>query len=74
MEPEQSRMARAALDWTLDLTAHNSGVSPNTIRRFERGGVTNQSTVSALQFAYQNAGISFLEDDGKGPGVRLKKQ
>lgn len=66
-------MARAALEWTLELTAHKSGVSPNTIRRFERGGTTNQSTLSALRFTYQDAGIIFIDENGEGPGIRLRK-
>ncbi|OSQ42345.1 hypothetical protein THS27_14785 [Thalassospira sp. MCCC 1A01428] len=73
MTPVQSKMARAALDWTLGLTTHHSGVSQNTISRFERGGVSNQSTISALKFAYENAGIIFLDEENEGPGIRIKK-
>ncbi len=62
-------MARAALDWNLERTADKSGVSPNTIRRFEKGGVTNQSTEKALEFAYKDAGIELIDADA----VRLRK-
>lgn len=66
-------MARAALEWTLELTAHHSGVSPNTIRRFEKGGITNRSTVTALRAALEAAGVIFIDENGQGPGVRLRK-
>jgi len=67
-------MARAALNWTLELTAHKAGVSPNTIRRFEQGGKTNQSTENALRLTFEAHGATFLDDTGEGPGVRIRLQ
>ncbi|WP_417842977.1 helix-turn-helix domain-containing protein [Thalassospira sp.] len=67
-------MARAALNWNLEKLAFESGVSRNTISRFESGLPSNRPTVSALQTAMENAGVIFIAENGEGAGVRLKKQ
>lgn len=66
-------MARAALDWNLEKLAHESGVSRNTISRFEAGQTANRSTVTALRATLESAGIIFIDANGEGPGVRLRK-
>lgn len=74
MEPIQSSMARAALEWTVQQLADAAGVGLNTVRRFEAGEDSRQSTVKAMREAFSAAGIVFLEDNGDGPGIRFKKR
>jgi 2-iminoacetate synthase ThiH len=70
MTPEQSRMARAALNWGL---RDVPGVSHDTVARFERGEELKDSTVEKLQAAYEAAGLEFLPSNGVGEGVRWAK-
>ena len=70
---EQLRMARAALDWNVIATAERAGVAPNTITRYENGTDAYGSTLTKLRRAFEKAGLSFIEGNGEGPGVRFKK-
>ena len=70
---EQLRMARAALGWNVLETAERAGVAPNTITRYENGTDAYGSTLTRLRRAFEKAGLSFIEGNGEGPGVRFKK-
>ena len=71
----QSRMARAALGWSIRKTADLVHVGVNTLSRFESGKVSYTSTPDALRTAYEGAGVEFVADAAPsfagGPGVRL---
>ena len=69
----QCRMARAALGIGIRELATMAEVSPNTVSRFERGEALYGRTVEALQAALEAAGVIFIEENGEGPGVRLRK-
>lgn len=69
----QSKMARAALGLGVRDLAKAAGVSPDTVSRLERGEELKPSTVAAIQAAFEAAGVIFVEENGEGPGVRLKK-
>lgn len=69
----QSRMARAALGLGVRDLAKLAGVSPDTIARLERGEELRPSTLAAIRRALEEAGVIFLEENGGGPGVRLRK-
>lgn len=74
MKPAQVRMARAALNWSLQQLADASGVHRNTISNFETGKFAGEaSKLAALQAALEAAGVIFVEENGEGPGVRLRK-
>lgn len=73
MLPVQCKMARVAVDWGVRDLALNSGVSTNTIARFERGDPLKDSTVSAIRNALEAAGVEFIAENGGGAGVRLRK-
>jgi transcriptional regulator with XRE-family HTH domain len=71
--PEQCRMARAALQWTLDELAERAQVSRVTINRHEMAiSKSNPSTLAALQRALEAAGVEFIPENGGGAGVRLR--
>lgn len=66
-------MARGALDWTARDLAGAASVGINTVTRFEKGADTLASTVAKLRTALESAGVIFIEQNGEGPGVRLRK-
>ncbi|MDX8456016.1 transcriptional regulator [Mesorhizobium sp. VK9D] len=73
MNPVQCRMARAALGWgVLDLSKE-AKISTQTIVRFERGETLKQSTVDLIRSTFERAGIEFIPENGRGPGVRLSR-
>jgi DNA-binding XRE family transcriptional regulator len=69
----QSRMARAAIGWGVRDLAAAARVSPDTIARFERGESLYPRTLEAIRSALEAAGIEFIEENGGGPGVRLRR-
>ena len=73
MHAVQSRMARAALGWGVRELAAASKVSPDTIARLERGETLYPRTVAAIRAALEAAGVEFIEENGGGLGVRLRK-
>ena len=74
---ELIRAARALLRWEQrDLEAASS-VSLPTIKRLEsKPGimVAHTSTLVALKRAFEASGVEFIDENGGGPGVRLKKK
>ena len=73
---EQIRAARALLRWEQRDLALASKVSLPSIKRLERQPGTlaaQERTVAALVDALERAGAMFLEENGGGPGVGLKK-
>ena len=66
--PTQSRMARAALGWSLRDLAVKSKVAVAAINRFEVGHrEANQSTRALLRLSFEAAGVRFLEDGSVRP-------
>lgn len=74
MKPVQLKMARAAVGWGVRDLAKKAGVTANTVTRIENGADAKQSTMDRLQHALEAAGIEFIQENGGGPGVRLRKR
>ena len=74
MRPVQLKMARAAVGWGVRELAKKAGVTANTVTRIENGADAKQSTMDRLQNALEAAGIEFIQENGGGPGVRLRKR
>ncbi len=70
---EQVRMARAALRWSVRDLAAKTGVTANTVNRYENGADAFGSTLLKIETAFKDAGIIFIDENGGGPGVRLKE-
>jgi transcriptional regulator with XRE-family HTH domain len=70
----QCRAARGLLDWSqLDL-AKQAGVGVVTIRQLEASShEPRRATLDVIRRAFETAGVDFIEGDGRGPGVRLRK-
>src|SRR5262245_58909318 len=72
----QIKAARALLGWSQDQLALTAGVSVPTVKRLEAAdGILGgrPDTAQKLQEALETAGIQFIEENGGGPGVRLKR-
>jgi hypothetical protein len=73
---EQVRAARALLRWEQKDLAAASRISLPAIKRMEtvRGPLAAQArTIEAIKEAFAAAGVIFVEENGEGPGVRLRK-
>ena len=71
--PVQCRMARAALGLGVRELAAAAKVSIDTVTRFERGDELKERTIEALQRVLEATGVEFIDENGGGPGVRLRK-
>jgi transcriptional regulator with XRE-family HTH domain len=70
----QVRMARAALNWTVRDLAEASGLHRNTITNIEVGRYAGDpETLARIQRVFRQAGVEFIDENGGGPGVRLRK-
>lgn len=68
--PAQCRMARAALQWSLDDAAKAAGVSYRTIFRLENDQRDIQAgKVAAIRRAFEAAGVRFIDAGGEAGGV-----
>jgi transcriptional regulator with XRE-family HTH domain len=73
----QIRAARALVRWSADDLARETTLSVTTIRRAElRESETSLTSANdrAIRQALENAGVEFIDENGGGPGVRLRKQ
>ena len=71
---EQIKMARSALDWSIERLSKETAVSSRTIMRIEdQSGVPSatKANLSLLVTTLEAAGIEFIGSPGDGPGVRL---
>ena len=73
----QVKAARVLLGWSQADLAHRSGISEPTIARLESiGGKLGgrQGTTEKIKNAIEAAGIEFIDENGGGVGVRLRKR
>jgi len=74
MTPAQSRAARALLDWTQPKLAKSAALGLSTVVDFERARrAVSPEALAAVRAALESAGVIFVEENGEGPGVRLRK-
>ena len=72
----QIRAARALLRWSAEDLARETALSVATIRRAELAeDETSMTTANglAVRGALESAGVKFIDENGGGPGVRLRK-
>src|SRR5690242_12403807 len=73
---EQVRAARALLGWSQSELAERAGMSLPTVKRVEAESGPNVSdgTRHELRLALEQGGVDFIDENGGGPGVRLRKR
>ena len=74
ISPNQCKAARALLGWKQSDLAEAAAISLSTVRDFELGQrkpiARNRQ---AILDAFSAAGIEFIDENGGGPGLRLRK-
>jgi transcriptional regulator with XRE-family HTH domain len=72
---EQCRAARGLLGWSQADLAQAALVGVVTVRQFETGAHDpRRLTLHAIRSALEAAGVEFIDKNGGGPGVRLRKK
>jgi hypothetical protein len=69
-------MARGHLKWSVERLATDAGIGASTVKRMEAtDGVPSASAqnLDAIQRTLESAGVTFIAENGGGPGVRLRK-
>ena len=75
MTPSQCRAARALLNWTQPFLAEAAGLSKSTIIDFElERREVSAAAQSAMKRALEDGGVTFLDPNGEGEGVRRRKK
>jgi hypothetical protein len=72
----QIRAARALIRWSAEQLAKETALGVTTVRRAELTASETALTSAndrAIRRALEAAGVEFIEDNGAGPGVRLRK-
>jgi hypothetical protein len=71
----QIRAARHLANLSQSAIAEATGLSLPTIRRAEseREVSVSEDAIAAIRAALESAGVIFVEENGEGPGVRLRK-
>jgi hypothetical protein len=73
----QIRAARSLIRWRAEDLARESAVGVATIRRAELTEDATSMTAAndlAIRRALEGAGVEFIDENGGGPGVRLRKR
>src|SRR6266702_4100231 len=72
----QIRAARALVRWSAEDLARAAALGLNTIKRAETADDQTSMTAAndlAVRRALETAGVEFIDGNGSGPGVRLRK-
>jgi transcriptional regulator with XRE-family HTH domain len=74
--PSQIRAARALIGWSQTDVATAAGLSVPTVKRAEadEGIRVSEDAMLAIANALKKAGVEFIEENGGGAGVRLRKK
>jgi transcriptional regulator with XRE-family HTH domain len=74
LTPAQCRAARGLIDCSQFDLAERAGVGIVTIRQLEAGTHSpRRATLDVVRRALEAAGVEFIDENGGGPGVRLRK-
>jgi transcriptional regulator with XRE-family HTH domain len=72
--PAQCRAARGLLGWSQHELARQAGVGIVTVHQLETGASQpRRATLEVIRRALESAGVEFIDENGGGPGVRLRK-
>ena len=69
----QCRAARGLLNWTVRDLAEKAKVHRNTVSRIEMKATGAGHAVTTIRATLEAAGVEFLDENGGGAGVRLRK-
>lgn len=63
MRPIHVRMARAALNWTLNDLGERASVNKNTISKYEAGGSVMSDALQRIEKVLRDAGVQFIDEE-----------
>ena len=70
----QCRAARGLIDWSQQDLAREARVGIVTVHQLEAGiSEPRRATLDVIRRAFEAAGVEFIDENGAGPGVRLRK-
>ena len=73
--PEQCRAARGLLSWNQQKLARQARVGIVTVHQLEAGlSQPRRATLEVIRQAFESAGVEFIDENGGGPGVRLRRR
>ena len=73
--PEQCKAARGLLSWSQQELALRARVGVVTIHQLETGiSQPRRATLEVIRRAFESAGVEFIDENGGGLGVRLRKR
>jgi len=73
--PSQCRAARGLLEWSQQELANRAQVGVVTVHQLEASiSQPRRATLQAIRRAFEMAGVQFIDENGGGPGVRLRKR
>ena len=69
------KAARALLGWSQTRLAEEARIGSATVADYERGArQPTENNLIAMVEALERGGIEFIDENGGGPGVRLRKR
>lgn len=72
--PAQCRAARGLVGWSQQDLAGHAGVGTVAIHQLESGtSQPRRATLDVIRRAFESAGVDFIDENGGGAGVRLRK-
>jgi hypothetical protein len=77
LTPGQIKAARGLIGWSAEELAQATALGITTIRRAELAEAETTLTVAndlAVRRALETAGVEFIDQNGGGPGVRLRNR
>ena len=75
MSPAQCRAGRALLEITQTQLAASAGLGLSTVVDFEKQRrKVSPECVESIGRALVSAGVEFIDENGGGPGVRLRRR
>ena len=74
LTPAQCRAARGLIDRSQSDLAQHASVGVVTIRQLEAGVyASRRATLYVVRRAFESAGVEFIDENGGGAGVRLRR-
>src|SRR6267154_2008423 len=70
----QCRAARGLIAWSQQDLAQRSGIGTVAVHQLENGTSSpRRATLDVVRRAFEAAGVEFIDENGGGAGVRLRK-
>jgi transcriptional regulator with XRE-family HTH domain len=70
----QCRAARGLIGWSQQELAKNAGIGTVAVHQLESGtSQPRRATLDVIRRAFEKAGVVFIDENGGGAGVRLRK-